>query len=656
MKKMFRIDDFMVAFIAALGYGFGETIARLSGWSEIMCIVACFAVGIFSEEIISAIVFSKAVQKSPRKRVLTFVAILLLFLIGQYISVRWMGVSMLEYLQEEFLFAVGLPVIGFVVNMFIRGYRTRKIRRLYGDGSKGYVFDLKKEDIEEANRQNKPINGKYDESLAVKTRTGIYVGEKNEDIICYYGIPYAKPPVGNLRWKAPEQLPSSDAVFEARYFGASSIQVEHRGAILKDHRQSEDCLSLNICVGSEKTPGRKPVIVLFHYGDFTFGGSADPLLCGADYISRDQDAVFVSFNYRLGIFGFIDFSEVPGGDAYPDAINLGLLDQIAALEWIRENIAAFGGDPDQITVMGFESGATSILMLAASERAKGLFRKAFIFNGSSATVYDSPEGARNLAKELLKETDVSTMDELVRLDGETLKEAAQRLWKSSCAPTFDGELIPASLDEAFRNGAASGIEFLIGIPKDETRVFRAFVSDQDYGEFISAGIADILSVIDESAADEVKAYIETQAKASNELEAGSKIIDQWLAVCIYRSALKLSECGNKVHLMYWDERPLIENLGSGTVDAAATLLGNEKALELYGSVINKDLSEILQAMLKKFINGKKLQLYPNEIDGVEAIDWKPFPKAFIVSDGKITCGEIEDRLTDIKGFRDLALK
>ena len=656
MKKLFTIDDFMVAFISALGYGFGETIARLSGWSEVMCIVACFAVGIVSEEIIGSIVFSKAVQKEKRNRIITFAAILLVFLAAQGIAVRWMGVSMIDYLEEEFLFVVGLPIIGFVVNMFIRGYHIRKIRKLYGDGSEGFVFDLKDRDVEETNRVNHPITGKYDADLAVKTMTGVYVGEKYKNIIYYLGIPYAKAPVGDLRWKAPKQLPPSDAVFEAKNFGASAIQVEHKGSILKNHRQSEDCLSLNICIGSKKTEGKKPVLVLFHHGDFTFGGSADPLMYGANYVNNNQDVVFVSFNYRLGIFGFIDFSEVSGGGNYPDAINLGLLDQIAALEWIKKNIATFGGDPDRITVLGFESGATSILMLAASERANGLFKKAFIFNGNLATAYDSSDGPKALAKALLKETNTSTMDELLKLDTEVLKEAAQKLWQNMCAPTCDGILIPVDVNKAFLNGAAAGIEFVIGIPSDETGVFRAFVGSQNYEELISAGMAGIQSCMDAPVSGEVQAYIETQMKNSTELEAKSKLVGQWLALGIYRSAVKLSAGGNKVHLMYWDEKSLIEKLGSGTVDVAASLLGNGEALQMYGSVLKKDMSEILRTLLKKFIDGDKLELYPNEISGVDAFDWKAYPKALVVSDGKLLCDTIEDRLTEIKGLLDLAVK
>lgn len=651
MKKLFTVDDFMIAFVSALGYGFGESIARLSHWPTPMCIVASFALGIVLEEIISNIIFSKKVQNNRNKRDMVFVAIFLLFMGAQWFSVHWMGVSMFEYVQEEFVYVIVLPVIGFALNMMIRAYRVLKIRGVYGDGSKGYVFDLEKEEIEEINRQNQPISGGYDAELAVKTRTGIYVGEEYKKIIRYLGIPYAKPPVGSLRWKAPQPLPSSDAVFEAKHFGASAVQVEHKGTILKNHRQSEDCLYLNIGVGSEKEKEpekkqKKPVLVLFHHGDFAYGGSADPLLYGSNYVENNPDTVFVSFNYRLGIFGFIDFSEVDGGKDYPDTLNLGLLDQIAALRWIRENITAFGGDPEKVTVLGFEAGATSISLLAASPAAKGLFQKAFIFNGTLVSVYDTPDGSRNLARDLLKETKAKTMEELLQLDTKTLKDAAQRLWQDMCAPTVDETLIPEDVYRAYREGAASGIEFIIGIPSYESQVFCSFIGEEDYEKMVEAGIADILSRIDDSHAASVERFIKERTAASSELEAKSELLDQWIAFCIYRSAQMLSEAGNKVHLMYWDEEPLIENLGSGTVDAAASLLGNSEALQMYGSLLDKDFSGMLQEFLHKFTNGNALRFYLNEIKGVGDIDWKPFPKALIVSDKNLSCDKIRDRLKE----------
>lgn len=652
MKKLFTIDDFMVALIAALGYGFGETIATLSGWPDFMCIVACFALGIALEEIISRIVFSKAVQKSPVNRLLTFAAILLVFLAAQYASVRWLGVSMLEYVQEEFLYVVGLPILGLIVNLLIRAYRIRKIREIYGDGSEGYVFDVKKEDIEELNEQNQSVLGEYDADCAVKTRTGVYIGEKHGETLIFMGIPYAKPPVGERRWKAPEPLPASEKVFEARNFGASAIQVEHRGSIIKNHRQSEDCLTLNITVGAKKAEAKKPVLVLFHYGDFTYGGAVDPLLDSGNFADSHQDSVIVSFNYRLGIFGFIDFSEVPGGEACPDALNLGLLDQIAALKWVRENIAAFGGDPERVTVLGFESGAVSICLLAASKQAKGLFQKAFIMNGGPLTAYDTPKAARTLAKDLLKETKTATMQELLRLDTETLKAAAQNLWMDMCAPTCDGTLIPADVYTAFQEGAASDVAFIVGIASSEMKAFRSFFDDQNFEAAVSAVVDNLLSSADASAADAVREYIGTRTKSSTALEAKSKLVEQLNAVSVYRSAVKLSAGGSQVHLLYWDKKALIENLGSGSVDVVATLLGSEEALQMYGSLMDADLSELLQSMLQKFISGDNLELYHNEIVGMDSFVWKAFPQALIVLDGKFQCGTIEGRITELKALFD----
>ena len=656
MKKIFTIDDIIVAFISALGYGFGDAIARLSGWPDSLCMVASFALGLVFQFIINKIAFSKAVQEKPKNRIITYVSFFLFFLIAQYISVSSLGVSMVDYASEQVVDIVVFPILGFIVNLLIRRYRIQKIRKVYGDGSDGFVFDVKKEDIEGLNRMNQAVDGNYDVNCTVKTRTGIYIGEKYKKTIYYLGIPYAKPPIDELRWKAPEPLPASEAVYEAKNFGPSAIQVEHKGTILKNHRQSEDCLSINVCVGTKSQNTKKPVLVLFHHGDFTFGGTADPLLYGSNFVNDHQDVVFVSFNYRLGIFGFIDFSEVPGGEAYPDALNLGLLDQVAALKWVKENIAAFGGDPDRITVLGFGAGATSILLLAAGGQAKDLFRKAFVFNGSPMSVYDTQEGARTLAKDLLKETNTATMAELLRLDTETLKDAAQRLWQDMCAPTCDGTWLPVDLYRAFQDGAASGIEFIIGIPGNETQMFRSIVGDQNYENLLSIIFTNLRNINDESIKNEMDSYINALSASSSELEAQSKIIGQFLAACVYRVAVKLSEGGNKVHLLYWDQNPLIEKLGSGTVDAAAVLLGNSEAAEMYGSVMNKDLSEMLQSLLQKFINGDALQLYHNEIKGVDEIDWEAFPKALIVSDEKLVCGTIEERLSDVKNLVDFMVK
>ena len=657
MKKLFTIDDLMIGFVMAIGYGLGFAIPKAMGWSDLESGVVCCVVGWPLQELATRILFSKTVQNKTSYRYMVFGVFFLLFLAAEYAAMSWMKLSASDYLLEQYLYIIGPPVLMFAFHMAVRWYRVRKIRKVYGDGSNGFVFDdaLKDVDMDEVNRQNQPISGTYDTEYAVKTKTGIYVGAKEKDVVCYSGIPYAKPPVGERRWKAPEPLPESEAVFEAKYLGASAIQVEHEGSILKHHRQSEDCLTLNICVGSKKTDRKKPVIVLFHHGDFAYGGSADPLMDGSSFIRTHPDVVGVSFNHRLGLFGFIDFSEVPGGEAYPDALNLGLLDQIAALKWIKENIAAFGGDPDRITVMGFESGAISICLLAACEQAKGLFRKAFVFYGNPQGAFDTPEMSRTLAKKLLQETSTTTIEELLQLSTERLQEASQKLLRELylSGPTRDGKLIPIDVLEAYRNGAADRIEFLIGVAKNERQVYKSVVGDQNYEEFISNELNAILRYLDVASvqdAQAIRTYIREQAETMPEVEAKAKVVEECSALGVYLSAKKLSEGGNKVYLLYWDVKPLLENLGSGTVDVAAAFLGNSEVAQAYGNVINADLSELLRGFLVKFMRGDAMRFYNNEIKGVSAIDWQKYPKALVVSDKEFRCEPIEDKLTEIKSL------
>ena len=655
MKKLLTIDDLMIAFVTAIGYGLSYEIAKLLSWAEWQCVVACLVFGVAVEWVVSKIIFSSTIQKKPAYRFLAFAVLICIFVVVQYFVMKWLKLSLLEHLAGQYGYVILAPILGFAFTMAVRWYRIRKIREQYGDGSQGFVFDeaLKNIDLDEVNRQNQPIRGAYDSDLAVKTKTGIYVGGKEKDVFYYAGIPYAKPPVGERRWKAPEPLPESEAVFEAKHLGASAIQVEHEGSILKYHRQSEDCLTLNICVGSNKTNRKKPVLVLFHHGDFAYGGSADPLMDGVSFIHAYPDVVGVSFNYRLGLFGFIDFSEIPGGEKYPDSLNLGLLDQIAALKWIKENIAAFGGDPDRITVMGFESGAISISLLAACEQAKGLFRKAFMFHGNPLAAYDTPEMSRILAKKLLQETSTKTVGELMQLSTEKLKEASQKLSMNMSGPTCDGKLIPMDVCEAYRNGAADHVEFLIGIASNERQIYKSFVGKQKYEDLVDKEMNEILRILDVAsvpAAQAVRAYICKQAASMPEVEVKAKAIEQCSTLCSYISAKKLSEGGNKVYLLSWNVKPLIENLGSGTVDVAAALLGNSEVAQMYGNVLNSDISELLRRFLFKYLNGDAMRFYNNEIKGVGAIDWQKFPKALIVSDKEFRCGPIEDKLTEIEGL------
>lgn len=655
MKKIFTIDELMVCFISGLGYGLSFEIPKIFGYEDWQSAIICLVVGVTLDTIAKKIVFSRTVQESALKRKLVFVSFFLIFIAVQYIVTSWKELPLSDYLFDQYLYVIIPAILGFGLSMAKQWYLVQKIRKRYGDGSKGFLYDdmFKRSEIEEFNRQNQPVKGKYNTKLAVKTKNGIYVGYKEKKVIFFLGIPYAKPPVGNLRWKAPESLPESDEVFEAEYFGASAIQIEHEGSILKYHRQSEDCLTLSIGTKNLEPDKKKPVIVLFHHGDFSYGGSADPLMYG-ELSDTYSDFVAVSFNYRLGIFGFIDFSEVPGGKDYPDALNLGLLDQIAALKWLKENISAFGGDPNNITAVGFESGAISISLLIACKQAKGLFKRAFIFYGSTESAYETPKFSKKLAEKLLKETATTTMEELKQLPAEILKEAARKIMfnaETAAAPTCDGKLIPKDISKNYRNVADKNIEVIIGIPFNENQTYKSFVGEKLYEKFIKARLEEILLYLDEKNTQAVRNYIKSQTDIP-EIEAKSKVCEQWAALCMYTNAMQLAEAGNKVRLLYWNVKPLIENLGSGTVAVASVFLGCEKTSQMYGNAIDSNILEIFQTFMKKFINGESIQLYNNEIKGVDAIDWELFPKALIISDKNFQCEVIEDKLTEIKGLLD----
>ena len=656
MRKIFTIDDLFIALVAAVGYLFSLEIPKSFGCPEWLCIVSCLVVGMSLEGLERKIVFSETIQQKPAYRFTAFAVLVMIFLVAVNIIPEYMGETMIEYVSVQYQFVIIPPLLVFAFNMALRWYRIRKIRERYGDGRDGFVFDyqLKQSELDEFNRQNRQIHGAFDKALAIKTKTGVFVGTKEKDNLFFVGIPYAKPPVGSLRWKAPEPLPESDDVFEAQNFGASAVQVDYDGSILKHHRQSEDCLTLNIGIESKRSAQKKPVIVFFHHGDFTYGGSADPLLQGENFAKIYPNTVVVSFNYRLGIFGFIDFSDVPGGEKYPDTLNLGLLDQIAALTWIHENISAFGGDPEKITVMGFESGALSLSLLAACDRAKGLFQKTFIFYGDPMLAYESPTVSKNLAKKLLQETSTTTMEELMRLSTERLKEAQQKLMQElSPGPTRDGKLIPADVHTAYRDGVASNIEFIIGISSNERQVYKSIVGNEKYEDFISTEVDSILRYLDKNyptEANDFRAYIDEQSATMPALEAKAKAYEQFYTLSTYRCALKLSEGGNKVHLLSWNVKPLIENLGSGTVDVMAAFLGSREAVQLYGNVQNRDIAETLQKLFHKFARGDDLRLFNNEIKGIPAIDWKEFPLALIVSEKAFTCEPIADKLTEIKSL------
>jgi len=315
----------------------------------------------------------------------------------------------------------------------------------------------------------------------VSAPAGKLQGQRLGALELYRGIPYARPPRGERRLRAPEPLPPWPGVRRATGFGPAAPQAAARGGLIDRFRrdgsvQSEDCLYLN--VWTPRSDGRRrPVMVWVHGGGFTQGSGAASLCSGAR-LARRGDLVVVTINYRLGALGFLDPSGLPTPGDW--TANAGLLDQLAALRWVRDNIHCFGGDPENVTAFGQSSGAMSIATLLGVPAARGLFHRAILQSGAASNVA-SPEQAQRVAETLLRRLGIDLEDaaalgrlplsELLRAQQETSRELSLQVSGLPWQPSLDPELLPDAPLEAIEKGAAASIPLLVGTNRDEWNYF-----------------------------------------------------------------------------------------------------------------------------------------------------------------------------------------
>ena len=211
----------------------------------------------------------------------------------------------------------------------------------------------------------------------VKTESGIVAGALNTDLTVrmFKGIPFAAPPIGDLRWKPPQPPLSWQGIRPADKFGPACLQTDVYGDIhFRDVAPNEDCLNLVIWLPAHPAPAKLPVIVWFYGGGFVAGGNSETRYDGENLAKKG--VIIVSPNYRLGVFGFLSHPELTKESPHHASGNYGLLDQVAALHWVLRNISAFGGDPRNITIAGESAGSLSVSALMASPLSKDLFQKA----------------------------------------------------------------------------------------------------------------------------------------------------------------------------------------------------------------------------------------------------------------------------------------
>lgn len=310
----------------------------------------------------------------------------------------------------------------------------------------------------------------------VETLSGKLDGKFEDGLYVFRGISYAAPPVGRLRWLPPEPYKHWRGVRSAYNFGAASLQdqVVPMDEFKCNEPKSEDCLFLNVWTPGLDDSGR-PVMVWIHGGGFQGGGGSMPKFRG-DILAKLGDIVVVTINYRLGVLGFLNLYEITGGKI-PASGNQGLLDQIAALKWVHDNIAKFGGDPDNVTVFGESAGSMSISCLLSMKQAHGLFHKAILQSGGP-NVIKPLESVMKIAEQFLEilELKDNDVEALWSLPARRLLSAQRKLalkigGVTPVEPLLDGRVIQEKPMDEIRAGSASDIPLLCGSNLEETKFF-----------------------------------------------------------------------------------------------------------------------------------------------------------------------------------------
>ena len=400
--------------------------------------------------------------------------------------------------------------------------------------------------------ENKVIEGDYPDSLAVETANGIFVGQREGGLLAFKGIPYALQPTGDRRWQVAKPEPDSRLVREAKYFGHTSIQgrSQHNAASL--YPQGEDCLTLNVWTAADgMRTARRPVMVWIHGGSYVCNGTANPRDWGDSFVKAHPEVVWVSINYRLGLLGFLDLSSLPDGKDYSRSGNLGILDQVEALRWVKRNIAAFGGDPNLVTIVGHSAGAGSVSILSSIDEAQGLFRRAIMQSGSVALT-SSREDCQKLTKRVLDATGAKTVADLQALSQDEIIALNDEVGAFYRFPERDGLLIPEDPYGRF-DGFNSGIDMLIGSNADEARYWiDAMGGEEDFGLAVQLWYRYLSMSLDDSQRESASRFLDIVPK-DNPWPVAELLNDLMFRGPAIEMAQRHAASGGRTYMYYWNK-------------------------------------------------------------------------------------------------------
>ena len=466
---------------------------------------------------------------------------------------------------------------------------------------------------------------------------GVMLGQTIDGVTSFKGVPYAKQPVDDLRWKAPEAPDPSDEEIECYEFGHTALQYEWPTEPASSSEKGEDCLTLNIWMpeGAAEAEEPLPVMVFFHGGAYAWGGTTDPMYDGQNFIEANQDVILITANYRLGLMSWADFSKVPGGEEYTD-VNLGIRDHIAALEWVQKNIAGFGGDADNVTIFGESAGAFSTTALLISPAAKGLFKRAIAESGI-INVRDR-EDAQEFADYIVEAAGAKNMDDLLAISADEWVELDATEWigDESCGVVEDGEIIPMQedVDAAIAEAAESGVELLLGTNNDEWNYFQEDMegdTDEEKFETWVESMDDVYGGVEEDCDAAGKTALEDFIKYEESIVPEEYAGDDAVKAALAKSAFmtetwryqhidfadKFSDAGGETYMYLWKVPSTRDNMYKSAVHAIElAYVFNNLEDDIYAGEVDETTAQRAQESWTNYAKTGD--------PSIEGVEWKKY--------------------------------
>ncbi|MBR5655743.1 MAG: carboxylesterase family protein [Prevotella sp.] len=338
-------------------------------------------------------------------------------------------------------------------------------------------------------------------TLQVETKYGVLEGIEEDGVKKFLGVPFAQAPVGDLRWKAPQPVQAWEGIREAKAFSDDPMQPNIFGDMnFRGSGRSEDCLYLNIWTTAKTTADGLPVLIYFNGGGLMAGSGSEPRYDGSSIAK--EGVIGVTANYREGVFGFFAHPELTAASDYKGSGNFGFLDQVAAIKWVKENIAAFGGNPDRITIVGESAGSFSVSLLMCSPLSKDLIAGAMLSSGAEVLPYEpsTQADADAAGVALLKEAGIASLADAMAIDADSLQKMLPP--RGMANVVLDGYFMSESADAVFEKGQQAQVPLLAGWNSLEAHPMQALQGQaptvQNYKNVLKGQFGDMTDEIFEA--------------------------------------------------------------------------------------------------------------------------------------------------------------